>query len=127
LLRRVFGFKIRRLRIGPSIGEIVGIIVAVLVVLVAFGVGMFFYMKTRRMRRRKPRKDLGLSMELDLAPISGRTQDKYEEDDADPVGREDKYEFRDNGRIREPEPVRYGIRYPDPDDDTPSGNTHWHT
>jgi hypothetical protein len=64
-------------------------------------------------------------MELDLAPISGRTEDKYDEDDADPVGKEAKYEFRHNGRIREPEPVRYGIRYREPDDDIPSGNTHW--
>jgi len=79
------------------------------------------------MWRRKPRKELGLSIELDQAPISGRTEDhyKYEDDYVEPVGREDKYDLRDNGRIGEPEPVRNGIRYPDADDEMPSGNTSW--
>ena len=102
-----------------------GIVIAVLIIFGLLGVGTFLYLKRRRTGRRKPRKDLGLSMELDQAPISGRTEGKYPAEYVEPVGREDKYELEDNATIREPEPVRNAIRYPDPDDEIPSGNTHY--
>lgn len=100
-----------------------GIIIAAVVVLTILVVGVVVYLKRRRTRgRRKPRKDLGLSMELDQAPISGRTQNFYESDYAGQVRKEDKYELEDDGPVGEPEPTRKAIRYPDPEDEIPSGN-----